>query len=254
MSVRAETDDRARTRREVVSFVRRSARLTTHQRLAWDRYASRWVIDVPHADTETSIAPGFSLDLAAEFGRTAPLIVEIGSGMGGSLVGLATARPEANLLAFEVYQPAVAATLVTLARAGADNVRLVQANAVDGLTTVLPECSIDELWLFFPDPWPKARHHKRRLVRPTFVDLAASRLRPGALWRLATDAEHYARQMRRHLDASTDLVNVHPVDETLPGEEHHGWAPRWAERPVSSFEERAQQAGRRVYELTFQRR
>lgn len=238
------TEPRPRVPREVVSFVRRSARLSPHQRLAWERYADQWVLEIPRRDTETSIAVDHRLDAAAAFGRTAPLIVEIGSGMGGSLVPMASARPEANVLAFEVYQPAVAATLAKLARAGVDNVRLVLADAVEGLTTLLPQRSIDELWLFFPDPWPKARHHKRRLVTPAFVELAAARLISGASWRLATDAADYAHQMRAVLDASPAFVNEHAG----------GWAPRWAARPVSRFEERAQEGERQVYELTYRRR
>jgi len=230
--------------REVVSFVRRSARLSPQQRLAWDRYATRWVLDVPRGATETSVAEGYRLDLAAAFGRTAPLVVEIGSGMGGSLVAMAAARPEVDVLAFEVYEPAVAATLAKLARAGVDNVRLVQADAVAGLSTLLVDRVVNELWLFFPDPWPKARHHKRRLVTPAFVELAASRLTPGARWRLATDAFDYARQMRDLLDASSALDNEHLG----------GWAPRWSARPVSRFEERATAGGREVYELTYRRR
>lgn len=236
--------ERPRAPREIVSFVRRSARLSPQQRAAWDDHAGRWVLNVPRGDTETSIDPGYRVDLAAVFGRSAPLVVEIGSGMGGSLVPMAAARREVDLLAFEVYQPAVARTLAKLARAGVDNVRLVQANAVEGLATLLEPASVDELWLFFPDPWPKARHHKRRLVNPGFVDLATSRLRPGSRWRLATDAEDYARQLRDTLDAHPDLANEHPG----------GWAPRWGARPVTRFEERARAAGRRVFELTYVRR
>lgn len=239
----SETPARPRVPREVVSFVRRSARLSPQQRLAWDRYADRWVLDVPRGRTETSIAADYRLDVAAAYGRAAPLIVEVGSGMGGSLVPMAAARPEANVLAFEVYQPAVAATLAKLARAGVPNVRLVQADAVEGLSTMLVE-PMDELWLFFPDPWPKARHHKRRLVTAAFVDLVASRLSRGATWRLATDAQDYARQMRSLLDASAAFVNEHAG----------GWAPRWPARPVSRFEERAQEGERQVYELTYRRR
>jgi tRNA (guanine-N7-)-methyltransferase len=235
---------RPRVPREIVSFVRRSARLSPGQRKAWDSYADRWVLDVPRAETETSIDPGFSVDLVELFGRQAPLVVEIGSGMGSSLVPMARQRPESNLLAFEVYEPAVARTLAKLARDGVDNVRLVQANAVEGLTTLLPPGSIDALWLFFPDPWHKARHHKRRLLTPDFVDLAACRMKPGAEWRLATDWENYAETMRQVLDAHPAFENEHPG----------GWAPRWADRPVTRFEERGLEAGRTIFDLTYRRR
>jgi tRNA (guanine-N7-)-methyltransferase len=199
---------------------------------------------VPRAGTETSIDPDFSLDLAELFGRAAPLVVEIGSGSGGSLVPMARERPESNVLAFEVFEPAVARTLARLAREAVGNVRLVQANAVEGLRTLLDVGSIDELWLFFPDPWHKSRHHKRRLLTPDFVDLAASRMKPGAHWRLATDWEDYAVQMRQVLDQHEALANLFPGD----------WAPRWGARPVTRFEERGLEAGRAIFDLTYRRR
>ncbi len=235
--------DPARASREIVSFVRRSARLSPSQREAWDAHHSRWVLDVPRGDTDTSIDPDFTVDRTELFGRTAPRIVEIGSGMGSSLVPMAKARPDTNVLAFEVYQPAVARTLLKLARDGVDNVRLVQANAVEGLTTLLGEHTIDALWLFFPDPWHKSKHHKRRLLTPDFVALLASRLKPGAELRVATDWADYARQMRAVLDASEAFVNLHP----------DGWAPRWAARPVTRFEERGLDAGRDILDLRYRR-
>jgi tRNA (guanine-N7-)-methyltransferase len=242
---------RPRVPREVVSFVRRSARFNDSQRRAWDAYADRWVLPVPRGLTDTSIQSGFSVDLDAVFGRSAPLIVEIGSGMGESLVPMARARPDSNVLAFEVYQPAVAGTLAKLAREQVDNVRLVQADAVEGLTTMLGPGTVDELWVFFPDPWPKSRHHKRRLVTPEFADLAVSRLRPGARWRLATDWADYAEQMRSVLDAHPALVSEHPEEQP---EHPTGYAPRWAARPRTRFEERGLAAGRTIDDLTYRRR
>ena len=237
-------DTGTRAPREIVSFVRRSARLSPSQLEAWDAHHHRWVIKVPRADTDTSIDPSHSVDLHEVFGREAPLIVEIGSGMGSSLVPMAKTRPEANVLAFEVYQPAVARTLLKLARDGVDNVRLVQANAVEGLTTLLGPASIDALWLFFPDPWHKSKHHKRRLLTRDFVELAASRLKPGAELRLATDWEDYAVQMRQILDEHEAFDNL------FPG----GWAPRWDARPVTRFEERGLEAGRAIFDLSYRRR
>lgn len=233
----------ARAAREVVSFVRRSARLGPQQRKAWDSYAARWVLDVPRGDTDTSVDPAYVLDRQAAFGRKAPLVVEIGSGMGGSLVPMARARPQVDVLAFEVYQPALARTLAKLARYEVDNVRLAQVDAVQALTTMLPTGSVDALWVFFPDPWPKVRHHKRRLVTRDFADLAAARLAPGAEWRLATDDEDYAAQMRGLLDRHPAFSSLHPGD----------WAPRWDERPVTRFEERGLEAGRHIYDLAYRR-
>jgi tRNA (guanine-N7-)-methyltransferase len=244
MSAVAAKTSASQLNRDVVSFVRRSARLSSGQRRAWDEHSRRWVVDVPRGETDTSIDPAFSVDLAETFGRDASLIVEIGSGMGGSLAPMAKARPECNVLAFEVYQPAVARTLAKLAREGVENVRLVQANAVEGLATMLPEDSIDELWLFFPDPWPKSKHHKRRLLTATFVDLVAVRMRAGGRLRLATDWDGYARQMRQVLDEHTAFTSLHPG----------GWAPRWDARPVTAFEERGLRAGRSIFELAYRRR
>jgi tRNA (guanine-N7-)-methyltransferase len=232
-----------RVQREVVSFVRRSSRMRPGQRQTWRRHRDRYVVDVARRQTSTSVAAGAALDLPAVFGRTAPLVVEIGPGTGESLVRMAAQRPDANLLGFEVYEPALARLVGTLAAAEVGHVRLVQADAVDGLTHLLGPGSVAEVWLFFPDPWPKARHHKRRLVDRTFADLVAARLRPGGRWRLATDWQSYAGQMREVLDAHPAFVN-----------EHGGWAPRWSARPVTRFERRGLDAGRRVFDLTYRRR
>ena len=163
---------------------------------AWERLRHAYVLEVPQRAASTSVAPGRPLDVAAAFGRTAPLVVEIGPGTGESLVTMAAARPEIDVLAFEVYLPGIARTVHRLHETGVANVRLVPSDAVDGLTHLLGPGSLQEVWTFFPDPWPKARHHKRRLVDRAFADLVASRLRPGGLWRLATDWADYAEQIR----------------------------------------------------------
>ena len=237
------TADRPRVHREVVSFVRRSARMRPNQRRAWDAHSERFVIPVRQRETSTSIDPRARLDLPAAFGRQAPLVVEIGPGPGESLLAMAAARPDVDVLAFEVYEPAVASLVSALHRAQLRNVRIVVGNAAEGLRHLVPEAGLDELWTFFPDPWPKARHHKRRLVGPGLAALATSRLRPGGTWRLATDWEHYALQMRAVLDAQPGLENAHPG----------GWAPRWADRPVTRFEQRGLDAGRTVHDLTYRR-
>lgn len=233
-----------KNRRGVVSFVRRSPRLTPQQQRLWDKYADRWLIEVPRDQNSTSIDPDHRVDLAAAFGREAPLIIEIGPGMGESLAPMAAARPQANVLAFEVYRPAIARILAKIDRFGADNVRVIQANAVEGLRHVAPEAGVAELWMFFPDPWHKSKHRKRRLLNHEFADLVASRLQPGAIWRLATDWADYARQMRTVLDD-------HPAFESLyPG----SYAPRWAERPVTKFEQRGIDEGREIFDLGYRRR
>lgn len=210
-----------------------------NQRRAWERHGADYVLEVPARETSTSVDPAARVDLRAAFGRTAPLVVEIGPGTGESLVAMAAARPGVDVLAFEVYAPAVAQLVGALARAQLDNVRIVAANAAEGLQHLLDEATVTELWTFFPDPWPKARHHKRRLVDADFAALASSRLVPGGRWRLATDWADYARQMREVLDAQPGLVRE-------PG-------GRWADRPVTRFEARGLAAGREVSDLTYVR-
>ena len=231
------TSDRERVHREVVSFVRRSARMRPNQREAWDRLHDRFVVEVPRLQTSTSVAPAATLDLTAVFGRDAPLVVEVGPGTGDSLVPMAWALPTANILAFEVYQPAIAQILAALERDAVENVRILEADAVAGLEHVVPTGVIDDLWTFFPDPWHKLRHHKRRLVTPAFASLAASRLAPGAVWRLATDWSGYAEQMVEVLDAVPLLTG--------------GVVPRWSERPVTKFERKGLAAGRVITDLRY---
>jgi tRNA (guanine-N7-)-methyltransferase len=239
----AVEDADLRTRRDVVSFVRRSNRMRPNQRRVWEAYRDRFVLDVPRLDTSTSVHPAASLNLAQVFGRDAELIVEIGPGTGDSLVPMVKARPCANLLAFEVYQPAIARMLAQLVRNGLDNVRIVEADAVAAMQYLVPARSIDEIWLFFPDPWHKARHHKRRLLTPEFAVLSASRMKPRGMLRIATDSADYAEQMKQVLDSDSCYVNLHP----------NGWAPRWEGRPITHFEQRGLDAGRQIFDLTYRR-
>jgi len=218
--------------------------MTPAQRRAWESYQDRWVIDVPRADTSTSVAAGSTLDLAGVFGRTAPVMVEVGPGMGDSLAPMAASRPGCDVLAFEVFQPAIAALLARLATEEIGNVRIASVDAVDGFAHLLPPDSVDEVWMFFPDPWHKARHHKRRLLSPQFAGLVATRLRVGGCWRLATDWPDYADQMRDVLDRHPDYENAHP----------DGPAPRFADRPVTRFEQRGIEAGRTITDLVYRRR
>lgn len=213
------------------------------QAKAWDAHADRWIVGVPARETSTSISPDARVDWAAEFGREAPLAVEIGPGRGEALAALAAQHPEWNIVAFEVYEPAVASGLARLAREQIENVRYVVANGAEGLDRLVLPGGLAELWTFFPDPWHKARHHKRRLVSTELADLVASRLAPGGLWRLATDWSDYAEWMRATLDPHPALENV-----------HGGWAPRWADRPVTKYEQRGTDAGRTIYDLTYRRR
>jgi tRNA (guanine-N7-)-methyltransferase len=223
------TEDGRRVR-EVLSYARRGSRFTPSQQGAWSAHHEQWVIPDEAVDL-----PGFSL--ASWFGREAPVVVEIGSGVGEATAALAARRPDHDVLAIEVWRPGVAHTLGLLAEAGADNVRLLGVDAVWALEHLFAPGSVEELWTFFPDPWPKKRHHKRRLVTPAFAALAASRLRPGGAWRLATDWEEYAARMRTVLDAQPGLSG--------------GPTERWADRPVTKFERKGIAAGRTITDLTY---
>jgi tRNA (guanine-N7-)-methyltransferase len=181
--------------------------------------------------------PGFRL--ADWFGREAPLIVEIGSGVGEATGVLAAARPAYDVLALEVWRPGVASSLAQVAHAGATNVRFCSVDAVWVLENLIAPGGLAELWTFFPDPWPKTRHHKRRLVDARFADLVAGRLGPGGVWRLATDWADYAEQMRSVLDAAPGFRG--------------GVVPRWEERPITKFERKGLEAGRSITDLCYTR-
>lgn len=229
---RTFTED-GRRMSEVLTYSRRGSRFTPSQQQSWDARHADWVIPDDAVDE-----PGFSL--VQWFGREAPLIVEIGSGIGEATAVLAAARPDVNLLALEVWRPGVAHTLGLLDAAGATNVRLLSVDAVWSLQHLVDPEGLEELWTFFPDPWPKTRHHKRRLVTPGFARLAASRLRPGGSWRLATDWAEYADQMRRVLDAEPALEG--------------GQVERWTERPVTKFERKGLAVDREIADLHYRRR
>lgn len=231
-----------RPRREVVSFVRRTTRMNPSQERAWDDRAE-WLVEVPRGARSTSIAPGAGVDWAEVFGRVAPLVVEIGSGTGDALVAGALAHPERDHVAFEVYRPAMASTMIKLRDAGVRNARLVEADGVAGLTELFAPGSVTEIWTYFPDPWHKARHAKRRLVQPDLGTLVASRLHDHGVWRIATDWPDYADHCRTVLDDHPGLVNL-----------HGGPAPRPDERPVTKYERRGRAAGRGVTDLAYGRR
>jgi tRNA (guanine-N7-)-methyltransferase len=219
--------------REVLSYSRRGSRFTPTQAQAWEEHHEHWVIPDEAVDE-----PGFRI--ATWFGRQAPLIVEIGSGIGEATAALAAARPDHDVLALEVWRPGIADSLWRIAEAGAQNVRLCSVDAVWVLEHLVQPAGLAELWTFFPDPWPKTRHHKRRLVDPPFAALAASRLAPGATWRLATDWAHYAAQMQ-------DVLDAEPLLEGGP-------VPRWEDRPLTRFERKGIDAGRAITDLAYRRR
>ena len=182
------------------------------------------------------------LDLAALFGRKSPVVAEIGFGMGETTARIATDSPGTDFLAIEVHSPGVGSLLKRIGEAGLSNVRIIQHDAVDVLRDMVPPDSLAAIHVFFPDPWPKKRHHKRRLLQPGFVELAASRLAPGGLLHVATDWQEYAEHVLTVLSASALLRNT----ET-------GFAPRPAHRPETKFERRGLKLGHGVWDLLFTR-
>lgn len=230
-----ELSEDGRPMRGVLSYSRRGSRFTAKQAAAWEKRAGEWVVG-PGRVTGVDVPIDIN---AAWFGREAPLYVEIGSGNGEHVAQYAAAHPEANVLAFEVWLPGVADTLARLEADGSTNVRLCTVDAAWSITELFAPGTVTELWTLFPDPWHKARHHKRRLVNQPFVGVAASRLVPGGLWRLATDWPDYTEHM----------LEVFATEPTLEG----GVSDRWSERPVTKFERRGLAEGRGSDDLTYRR-
>jgi tRNA (guanine-N7-)-methyltransferase len=230
--------DQQQSHRSVLSFVHRGRRMSPGQARAWQRNWSR-------LGRELADLPAGPLDCDGWFGRSAPVVLEIGSGMGETTAALAAAAPEVNYLAVEVYQPGLAQLMMRGEALGLKNLRLVRGDAVTLLDRHIAAGSLAEVRIFFPDPWPKTKHHKRRLVQPGFVAVVVDRLERGGLLRLATDWAPYAEQMMAVCQATPGLRNVF---SDTPG----GWAPRPGWRSVTKFEGRAERAGRTSHDLVFE--
>ncbi|QGN49519.1 tRNA (guanosine(46)-N7)-methyltransferase TrmB [Micromonospora sp. WMMC415] len=221
--------------RSVRTFHPRRGRMTARQTAALERLWPVHGLAVPDV-------PGTPVDPAHLFPRRAPLVLEIGSGMGDTTAAMAAADPDRDYLAVEVHTPGIANLLDLVERHGLGNVRVARGDALD-LVSGLPDASLDAVHVFFPDPWPKSRHHKRRIIQPAHVALLRSRLVAGGTLHCATDWAEYAEAMRETLDADPGLANT-----------HDGFAPRPAHRPVTKFERRALTAGRPIADLIYRRR
>jgi tRNA (guanine-N7-)-methyltransferase len=228
-----EPEDTAYPRR-IRSFVVRAGRMTTAQERAWRELWPRYGLETGDG----------ALDLAATFGREAPRTLEIGFGNGETLATLAAAHPERDFLGIEVHRPGVGHLMLRAEAVGLANLRIVCRDAVEVLERCLAPGSLDEVLLYFPDPWPKKRHHKRRIVQPDFVALVAERLRPGGVLRMATDWEPYAAHMLEVAANCSMLLN-----ESAAGD----WMPRDAARPLTRFERRGERLGHAVHDLAFRR-
>ena len=222
------------SRRPVRSFVRRSTRMTRAQRTAIERSWSAFGLE-----------RGRRLDLDAVFGRRACKVMEIGFGNGETIISMANSHPENDYLGVDVYEPGIGRLLAAISDTGLTNVRLLRGDAVDVLCEDIAPESLYSVLLLFPDPWPKKRHHKRRLVQADFVKQVATRLEPGGSFHLATDCQDYAGHMLAVLEAEDALVNT-------AGEGKFCTAP--TDRPVTKFERRGVRLGHAVWDLRFARR
>jgi len=222
-----------RTQSHIRSFVHRRSHITQAQRDARARLLADW--SIPYTP-----AP---LNLAQAFGRDAPTILEIGFGMGETSAQIAHAQPDQNFLGVEVFDAGVGALLQRIEAMQLHNLRIVQHDAVEVVRDMLAAATLAGVHIFFPDPWPKKRHHKRRLIQPPFVALLAERIAPGGYLHCATDWQDYAEQMLAVLAAEPRLQNLHA-----------DYAPRPASRPLTKFEARGLRLGHGVWDLWFQRR
>lgn len=235
--------------RRVTSFARRGGRMPQRHRATLERVGERYLIDPARGQASTSVAG--QIDVDGAFGRRAPLIVEIGSGAGEQIVSHALEHPEVNHLALDVWWPGIAAAIHRADKAGVTNLRIIYADATSALAHL--SRPVDELWTFFPDPWPKKRHRKRRLVTEDFARQVAGVLAEDGVWRLATDWADYAWQMRDAI-AAAGLTNPHAGERIDPDDPAQagitgGFAPRFSERITTRFETKGIEAGRTVYDL-----
>ena len=215
------------------SFVRRTGRVTTGQAKAFEDLGPQFLLNYQAAP----------LDTAAAFGRSGSVILEIGFGMGEATAHIARVRPDDNFLCCEVHEPGVGALLKRIGEHDISNIRILQHDAVEVIEHMLPEGSIDGIHIFFPDPWHKKKHNKRRLIQSPFVQKLASRLKPGGYFHCATDWEPYAVQMLEVLGAEPTLTNT-----------AEGYAPKPDYRPLTKFENRGLRLGHGVWDLVFRKR
>ena len=223
--------------RVIKSYVLRAGRTGPGQQRAYEQFGPRFLLNYAPAP----------LDVAAAFGRTAPVVMEIGFGMGGATAQIAQARPQDNFICCEVHEPGVGALLKLCGEGGIENIRIFRHDAVEVLDHMLPEGSLDGVHVFFPDPWHKTKHNKRRLIQTPFVNRLARHLKPGGYIHLATDWEPYAQQMLEVLSAEPLLQNT-ATDPALGG-----YVPKPDYRPLTKFENRGLKLGHGVWDLVFKR-
>ncbi|MGR8998051.1 MAG: tRNA (guanosine(46)-N7)-methyltransferase TrmB [Gammaproteobacteria bacterium] len=215
------------------SFIRRQGRVTPGQQLALDNYWLKYCLD-----------PKVDYDFSKVFGRDAPLVVEIGFGNGESLAKMAAANPDTDYIGIEVHRPGVGHLMMLLDQQGLNNVRIYSHDAIEIIEHKIADNSLAGLHLFFPDPWPKKKHHKRRIVRPDFVKLLARKLKAGGYFHAATDWQNYAEAMLAMLSAGPGIKNTSPTGD---------YCERPKYRPLTKFEQRGIRLGHGVWDLIFRK-
>ncbi|MCP4128574.1 MAG: tRNA (guanosine(46)-N7)-methyltransferase TrmB [Gammaproteobacteria bacterium] len=222
--------------RKIRSYVLREGRLTAGQQRAFATLWPQFGID---------FTPGQSLDLPGIFGNPNPVILEIGFGNGASLAEMASQHPEQNYLGIEVHSPGVGRLLLEIKERGLSNLRVMRHDAVELLESGITPATLSAVYLFFPDPWHKKKHHKRRILQPALIRLLAQAIKPGGTFHAATDWEHYAEQMLEVLSAANELFE----NSAGPG----NFSPRPDYRPITKFEQRGARLGHGVWDLIFLR-
>ncbi len=233
----------------IKSFVLRTGRLTAGQAKAIETLGPQFLLPYTGQiiDWKKSFQSSEGIEQSSSINQTnRPKILEIGFGMGETTAKIAAARPEDDFLAIEVHEPGVGALLKLIGEQGLTNLRLMRHDAVEVVENMIPPSYLNGVHVYFPDPWHKKRHNKRRLIQPEFVALLSSRIQSGGYWHLATDWEEYALQMMEVLSAEPSLINT----GTLPG----GFAQRPSYRPVTKFENRGIRLGHGVWDLVFQKK
>lgn len=219
--------------RKIRSFVRRDSRITQAQQHAFDQL---W------PSVGLQLGEGL-LDLDSVFSRIAPRVLEIGFGSGQSLLAMAASHPDQDFIGIETHRPGIGSLILGIQKQALNNIRIFYADAVEVLEQCIANESFDVIQIFFPDPWPKRKHHKRRLIQPSFVTLLVSKLKKNGTLHIATDWEHYAKDMMRVLSSVKELSN-------LAGDQQ--FSNRSSQRPIiTKFEQRGKVSGREIWELQF---
>ncbi|HZU46482.1 MAG TPA: tRNA (guanosine(46)-N7)-methyltransferase TrmB [Mycobacterium sp.] len=241
-----DTDVSAPRYPRVTSFRSRRSALSSAQQQTWERLWPVYGLDAPHSGGhQTPAVDASPVDSAAWFGREAPVVLEIGCGTGTSTLAMAHAEPDVDVIAVDVYRRGLAQLLCAVARAGVDNIRLIRGDAVDVLEHLIAPGSLAGVRVFFPDPWPKARHQKRRLLQPATFALIADRLRRDGVLHVATDHAGYAEHIAEAGDGEPRLARVDPRSRRLAIS---------VDRPTTKYETKARHEGSAVTELLWERR